>query len=137
MRDTEVLSSFFHREGAYELCTALLDGDRTRQELITLTDTAERTLARRITEGRELSLITFVPTTGTERTIALNHDDLPQPIHERCRLIRDYHRSTTTDENAPETAVRPFHRDHLGEPEYHDAPVEHSDISGGTSTFIS
>lgn len=135
MTTSDALDAFFHREGAYELCAALLNEPRTRQALIELIDTSERTLDRRITEARDLSLVTLVPTTEPERVVALEPDVLREPFHERCTVLLEYHRSTTPDDHSRDVPLRPLHRNNLNETRHRDAPLQHINAVGGNSSF--
>lgn len=136
MTNSDALDAFFHREGAYELCAALLDETRTRQALIELIDTSERTLDRRISDARDLSLVTLVPTTEPERVIALEPDVLPEPFYERCTVLLDYHRSTAPADHSHDASFRPLHRNNLNETQHREAPLQHANAVGGDSSFI-
>lgn len=135
MTEKDELFLLFHREGAYELCAALLDAQRTRQTLIELTDVPTRSLDRRIAEARELSLIEFVPTVKSERVVALQPDTLPEPFHRRCTALLKYHRATTQNGRRGDASFRPLHRDNLNEPQHHDAPLKHMNSFSGRSRF--
>lgn len=140
MTAEDPLQAFLHREGAYEICTALLGTRRSRQALLSMIALPERTIDRRLNEGEELELIEPIPTTGTERVFGLHEERLSEENRAIVDSLRAYFRlSSNEEESGTELAEIDLHRSAITEQEPPTDPRAvhhvHANTVGGESRF--
>lgn len=138
MTSPDTLDDFFTREGSYEICAALRASTRTRQELLAMIDSSERTIDRRLDEGEDLGVIASVPTTNTERVVELTTSAIPEKNLRIIDSILTCYQFNCRQQGT-DSDVDQLHRSDINETptEQLDVTVStHADVAGGDSTFF-
>lgn len=130
---SDSLHEFLLDQGGYELCAALLQDDRSRQELIALVDASEATIDRQLNRN-DVHAIQRVPTTDSELVFTLDNSALHPADRKLCDVLRTVH-----TESGSETVSEPISRDNinrsLSDPDS-AASYEHANARAGYSKFI-
>lgn len=140
MTSEDPLQAFLHREGGYEICTALLGTQRSRQELLSMIAVPERTIDRRLNEGEVIELIEPIPTTGAERVYGLHEERLSERDRAIVDSLRVYFQlGTIGQEHSTEPVEIDLHRSGITEQEppadQHAVYHLHINTVGGESRF--
>ncbi|WP_254863134.1 hypothetical protein [Halovivax gelatinilyticus] len=135
MSGTDRVSTFLTHAGGYELCTALLESSRTRQQLITMIDVPERTLDRRLTEGETVGVIKPVPTTSTELVFTVNKSAIPDHHRQIIDDLAAYFQIHPTDENFDDIELHRRKINGIEQPFDAAEITAHADVPGGDTTF--